>query len=184
LKKESSPFLVRGQASLAQPDVQSNALVVYPGSFDPMTNGHLDVARRAARTFTRLVVAVVSNPNKRPMFALEERVEMLREACADLPNVEVDSFDGLLVEYVRRRGAALIVKGLRIVADFEGEFTMALLNRKLAGHVDTMFLPASVEYAYVSSSSVREIFALGGDISDFVPPSVLRAMARLRGKVS
>jgi pantetheine-phosphate adenylyltransferase len=172
----------QGQASLAQS--QSHSLVVYPGSFDPLTNGHLDVARRAAQIFTRLVVAVVSNPNKRPVFGLDERVTMLREACADLKNVEVDSFDGLLVDYVRRRGAGLIVKGLRIVADFEGEFTMALLNRKLAGHVDTMFLPASVEYAYVSSSSVREIFALGGDISEFVPPSVLRAMARLRGKVS
>jgi pantetheine-phosphate adenylyltransferase len=161
-----------------------SAPVIYPGSFDPMTNGHLDVARRAAHNFPRLVMAVVANPNKRPMFALEQRLEMLREACKDLPNVEVDAFDGLLVDYVHRRGASLIVKGLRIVADFEGEFTMALLNRKLADHIDTMFLPASVEYAYVSSSSVREIFSLGGDVSEFVPPSVLRAMARLRGNNS
>ena len=163
--------------------VSHDAPVIYPGSFDPMTNGHLDVARRAARLFSRVIVAVVANPNKRPMFAAQARVAMLREACGDLPNVEVASFDGLLVDFVRQRNARLIVKGLRIVADFEGEFTMALINRKLAGSVDTMFLPASVEYAYVSSSSVREIFALGGDVSGFVPPSVLRAMADLRRDV-
>jgi pantetheine-phosphate adenylyltransferase len=160
-----------------------DAPVIYPGSFDPMTNGHLDVARRAARTFPHVVVAVVANPNKKPMFSAHARVAMLRDACSGLQNVEVASFDGLLVDFVRQRGARLIVKGLRIVADFEGEFTMALINRKLAGNVDTMFLPASVEYAYVSSSSVREIFALGGDVSDFVPPSVLRAMAELRRDV-
>ena len=159
---------------------KSTPLAVYPGSFDPVTNGHLDIIQRAARCFPRLLVAVVANPNKRPMFTLERRVELLREVCADMSNVDVDRFSGLLVDYVRRRDAQIIVKGLRIVSDFEHEFSMAVLNRKLRGGADTMFVPASIEYAYVSSSSVKEVFALGGDISDFVPPLVLRAMRALR----
>lgn len=153
---------------------------VYPGSFDPVTNGHLDIVRRAAAACPRLIVAVVANPNKKPLFTLAQRVALLREVCSGL-DVEVDSFEGLLVDYVRRRKASLIIKGLRIVSDFEYEFSMALLNRRLRGGVDTMFLPASLEYAYVSSSSVREVFSLGGDISDFVPAPVLRAMQR-RGR--
>jgi len=160
--------------------IDTSPLAVYPGSFDPVTNGHLDIIQRAARCFPRLLVAVVANPSKQPMFTLERRVELLREVCADMPNVEVDRFEGLLVEYVRRRQAQIIVKGLRIVSDFEHEFSMAVLNRKLRGGADTMFVPASIEYAYVSSSSVKEVFALGGDIADFVPPVVLRAMAALR----
>jgi pantetheine-phosphate adenylyltransferase len=156
-------------------------LAVYPGSFDPVTNGHMDIVRRAARCFPRLLVAVVANPSKQPMFTLRRRVELLREACASIPNVEVDQFSGLLVDFVRARGAQIIVKGLRIVSDFEHEFSMAVLNRKLRGGIDTIFVPASIEFAYVSSSSVKEVFALGGDISDFVPTVVLRAMERLRG---
>ncbi|MBC5823266.1 MAG: pantetheine-phosphate adenylyltransferase [Candidatus Eremiobacteraeota bacterium] len=158
----------------------SPACVIYPGSFDPVTNGHFDIVRRAARLFQTLIVAVVGNPGKSPMFGIEDRVAMLREACAQLPNVKVDSFTGLLADYVRFRQAALIIKGLRIVSDFEHEFSMALLNRKLEGGVETMFVPASLEYAYVSSSSVKEVFLLGGDIADFVPPAVLRAMQSLR----
>jgi pantetheine-phosphate adenylyltransferase len=156
-------------------------LAVYPGSFDPVTYGHLDIIQRAAKCFPRLLVAVVANPNKKPMFSLEQRVEMLREVCADITNVEVDRFSGLLVEYVHRREAQIIVKGLRIVSDFEHEFSMAVLNRKLRGGADTMFVPASIEYAYLSSSSVKEVLALGGDIADFVPPVVLRAMQQVRG---
>jgi len=152
---------------------------VYPGSFDPVTNGHLDIIRRAASHCLKLIVTVVSNPNKKPLLSLEQRVELLREVCGGLPGVEVDRFEGLLVDYVRRRGASLIVKGLRIVSDFEYEFSMANLNRRLGRGVDTMFLPASLEYAHLSSSSVREVFSLGGDISEFVPPAVLRAMKRL-----
>ena len=159
---------------------QPATLAVYPGSFDPVTNGHLDIVRRAARCFPRLLVAVVGNPNKRPMFTLEERVELLRDACASIPNVEIERFSGLLVDFVRDRGAQLIVKGLRIVSDFEHEFSMAVLNRKLQGGIDTIFVPASIEFAYVSSSSVKEVFQLGGDISEFVPPVVLRAMERTR----
>jgi pantetheine-phosphate adenylyltransferase len=155
-------------------------LAVYPGSFDPVTHGHLDIIRRAARCFPTLVVAVVSNPSKKPMFTMDERVALLRETCADLANVEVDRFSGLLVDYVRAKGAQIIVKGLRIVSDFEHEFSMAVLNRKLRGGADTLFVPASIEFAYVSSSSVKEVFSLGGDIADFVPPAVLRAMQRQR----
>ena len=161
--------------------VRSSPLAVYPGSFDPVTNGHLDIIARAARCFPRLLVAVVANPNKKPMFTLDRRVELLREACSGIGNVEVDQFSGLLVDYVRRNSAQIIVKGLRIVSDFEHEFSMAVLNRKLRGGADTMFVPASIEYAYLSSSSVKEVFALGGDIADFVPPNVLRAMRALGG---
>lgn len=156
--------------------VDNRRPAVYPGSFDPVTNGHVDIIARAARCFPRLIVAVVDNPQKRPMFTLDRRVELLREVCAGTSNVEVDQFSGLLVDYVRGVGAQVIVKGLRIVSDFEHEFSMAVLNRKLRGGPDTIFVPASIEYAYVSSSSVKEVFSLGGDISDFVPAVVLRAM--------
>jgi pantetheine-phosphate adenylyltransferase len=158
-------------------------VVVYPGSFDPVTFGHLDIVKRAAAQFPRVIVAVVANPSKSPMFSLAERVAMLREACAGLRNVEVDSFEGLLVDYVRAAGRALIIKGLRIVSDFEHEFSMALLNRKLRG-ADTIFMPASARFAYVSSSSIKEVFSLGGDVAEFVPSSVLRRMRarRVKGK--
>ena len=162
--------------SRAKPDSRKDFVVVYPGSFDPVTNGHLDIVRRAAAQFPRLIVAVVANPSKRPMFSLAQRVEMLREVCRGIPNVTIESFEGLLVDYVRRAGRALIIKGLRIVSDFEYEFSMALLNRKLRGGADTIFMPASLEFAFVSSSSVKEVFSLGGDIKEFVPPIVLRNM--------
>lgn len=155
-------------------------VAVYPGSFDPVTNGHVDIIRRAALYYPRLIVAVLTNPSKSPLLPLRERMLLLQEVCGNLSHVEVDCFEGLLVDFVRRRRATLIVKGLRIVSDFEHEFSMALLNRKLRGGADTMFLPASLEYAYVSSSFVREVFSLGGDISEFVPPAVLRAMTRMR----
>ncbi len=156
-------------------------VAIYPGSFDPVTNGHLDIIRRAAANYPSLIVAVVTNPSKKPLLSATQRVELLREVCKNMPQVEVDSFDGLLVDYARRRKASLIIKGLRIVSDFEYEFSMALLNRRLRGGVDTMFLPASLEYAYISSSSVREVFSLGGNIAEFVPPAVLRAMKTLGG---
>lgn len=170
----------RDRPNRARDGARGPILVVYPGSFDPVTNGHLDIIRRSAQFFGTLVVAVVANPAKTPMFSLDERVGMLREVCRGMHNVEVDSFEGLLVDFIKRRGATLIVKGLRIVSDFEHEFSMALLNRKLEDGVDTLFVPASLEYAYVSSSSVKEVFKLGGDVSEFVPTSVLRRMERLR----
>jgi len=161
---------------------RAGMVAVYPGSFDPVTFGHLDIVRRAAAQFARVTVAVVANPSKSPMFTLAERVAMLREACGGLRNVDIDSFEGLLVDYVRRFDRALIVKGLRIVSDFEHEFSMALLNRKLKGGAETIFMPASPEFAFVSSSSVKEVFALGGDVAEFVPQSVLRHMVARRRK--
>lgn len=152
--------------------------VIYPGSFDPVTNGHLDIIRRAARLFERLIVAVVANPGKVPMFSLDDRVAMLAGSCHDMANVEIDKFEGLLVDFVRSRGAQLVVKGLRIVSDFEHEYSMAVLNTKIKGGIDTVFLPASLEYAYLSSSSVKEVYSLGGDISEFVPLPVLKRMRR------
>jgi pantetheine-phosphate adenylyltransferase len=180
MRKARAPRAGSGKLAVAAP--RDRFVVVYPGSFDPVTFGHLDIVRRAAAQFPRVIVAVVANPSKTPMFTLAERVAMLSESCADIRNVAVDSFAGLLVEYVRSAGPALIVKGLRIVSDFEHEFSMALLNRKLRGGADTIFMPASPEFAYVSSSSVKEVFSLGGDVAEFVPPAVLRRMHARRAK--
>ncbi len=150
---------------------------VYPGSFDPITNGHMDIVRRAARVFPRLTVAVVVNPQKRsPLFTLEERERMIRESVADLPNVRVDHFRGLLADYLKTIEADLIVKGLRVVSDFESEMSTALMNRSLSKDVDTAFMMASAEFSFVSSSLVKEVFFLGGDVSAFVPAHVLRTM--------
>ena len=180
MKRASRGHRVAAPRRQAAP--RDDFVVVYPGSFDPVTNGHLDIVRRASAQFPKLVVAVVANPSKRPMFTLTERVAMLRDVCRPLHNVTIDSFEGLLVDYLRKAGHALIIKGLRIVSDFEYEFSMALLNRKLRGGADTIFMPASLEYAYVSSSSVKEVFSLGGNIAEFVPPAVLRRMRALREK--
>ncbi|TAM60750.1 pantetheine-phosphate adenylyltransferase [bacterium] len=150
---------------------------VYPGSFDPITNGHMDIVRRAARVFSRLTVAVVVNPQKRsPMFTLEEREQMIRESVGDLPNVRVDHFRGLLADYLKKIDADLIVKGLRVVSDFESEMSTALMNRSLSKEVDTAFMMASAEFSFVSSSLVKEVFFLGGDVSAFVPKHVLHTM--------
>lgn len=149
---------------------------IYPGSFDPLTMGHLDVIERAAAIFPRLLVAVVVNPQKRePLFNLEERKQMLREATAHLGNVEVADFRGLLADFVRRVGVRVIVKGLRVVSDFESEMSTALMNRSLSG-VDTIFLPSDPRFGFISSSLVKEVFLLGGDIGPYVPDAVLRTM--------
>ena len=155
-----------------------NAIV--PGSFDPVTNGHLDIIERAAHLFDNVTVAVVINSSKTPMFTLEERVEMLQEVCAHLSNVSVASFDGLLVEYAAQRGANVIVKGLRAVSDFEFELQMALMNRRLSPSVETVFMMTGAEYSYLSSSIVKEIARLGGSVKGLVPNSVTQ---RLRQKV-
>ncbi len=152
---------------------------IYPGSFDPLTNGHLDIIQRAARLVDELVVAVVQNPAKNALFTLQERQEILQECVASLGNVRVGSFAGLLVDYVREQQAQIIVKGLRAVSDFEFEFQMALLNRNLAPEVDTLFLMTAARHAFLSSSSVKEIASLGGSVSDLVPPYV---EGRLREK--
>lgn len=149
---------------------------IYPGSFDPVTRGHLDIIERASRVADRLIVSVLINSAKNPLFTVEERVQLLREETAYLPNVTVDSFDGLLVEHARKHGAHLIVRGLRAVTDFEYELQMSQTNRKIAPEVDTIFFTTSLEYAYLSSSTVKEVAGFGGDISAFVTPQVENAV--------
>ncbi|MES2705586.1 MAG: pantetheine-phosphate adenylyltransferase [Verrucomicrobiota bacterium] len=149
---------------------------IYPGSFDPVTNGHLDVIRRAALLFDRLVIAVADNSEKRPLFATEARVRLIRGSLADLPQVEVTSFRGLLVDFAHERGAVAIVRGLRAVTDFEYEFQMALMNRTLRADVETVFVAAREEYTYLSSRIIKEVARLGGDIARFVPPPVETAL--------
>ncbi|MBI5084670.1 MAG: pantetheine-phosphate adenylyltransferase [Acidobacteria bacterium] len=151
----------------------SNHLVaVYPGSFDPITNGHLDLVERCAPLVDRLVVAVLRNAHKNPLFSLEERVEMLREVLQPFPNVEIDSFDGLLVDYARHKKAQLLLRGIRAISDYEYELQMALMNRRLAPEIETMFMMAGEAYSFLSSKLVKEVIGLGGNISGLVPPSV------------
>ncbi|MDK2855101.1 MAG: pantetheine-phosphate adenylyltransferase [Bacillota bacterium] len=157
-------------------------IAVYPGSFDPVTNGHLDIISRAARIFDRVIVAVGRQANKKPLFSTEERVEMLRAVTADLPNVEVDSFDGLLVRYVRRRGANIVVRGLRAISDFDYEFQLTLTTKKLDDGIETLFMMTSSEYSFLSSSIVKEVASYGGCIRDMVPP-VVEAKLREKYKV-
>ena len=146
---------------------------VYPGSFDPVTNGHLNIIRRAAKTFDRLIVCVMVNGRKSPMFTAEERVEMLRQVTADIPNVVVDFSDGMLVDFAREAKASVIVKGLRAMSDFEHEFQMALINHKLAPDIDTMFLMTEHQFMYLSSSAVKELGRYKVDLSDFLPQSII-----------
>jgi len=156
-------------------------IAIYPGSFDPVTNGHLDVVFRAAKIFDRLIVAVLGNQEKAPLFTALERVEMLRGATAECANVEVDTFDGLLVEYVRQRQAQVILRGIRAISDYEYELQMALMNRRLEPNVETVFMLPAERYSYLSSRMVREIALLGGPIKEFVPAGVeerLRAKSR------
>jgi len=149
---------------------------IYPGSFDPLTNGHLYVVQRATKLFDRVIVAVATSESKHPRFTLEERVEMVAHAVRHLPSVEADSFDGLLVEYVERRSAQAVVRGLRAVSDFEFEFQLALMNRKLNERIETIFMMPKDTYTFLSSRIVKEIARLGGDVSSFVPASVQTAL--------
>ncbi|WP_018936945.1 pantetheine-phosphate adenylyltransferase [Thioalkalivibrio sp. ALJ24] len=151
---------------------------IYPGTFDPVTHGHTDIVRRGACLFDRVVVAVAANPGKSPAFPLETRVELTREALKDVPRVEVIGFDSLLAHFVRDQQATVILRGLRAVSDFEHEFQLAAMNRQLAPEVETLFLTPAEEYSFVSSSLVREIARLGGDVSKFVSPGVARMLAR------
>jgi pantetheine-phosphate adenylyltransferase len=153
-------------------------IVIYPGSFDPLTNGHLDVIQRAAKLFDRVVVAIAKNESKHPLFTLEERVELVRQCITHLPNVEADSFECLLVEYVEKRGGQAVVRGLRAVSDFEFEFQLALMNRKLNERVETIFMMPKDTYTFLSSRIVKEIARLEGDVSAFVPPHVQAALKR------
>ena len=151
----------------------NNGLCVYPGSFDPVTSGHVDLIERAAALFPKVTVAVLRNPDKRGCFPVEERIRMLRLVCAHLPTVQIDSFDGLLVDYLCAVDAMVVLRGLRAVTDFEKEFQMAQINRQIYPKAETLFLMASPDYAYVSSSVVRELGSFGGDVSAFVPASIL-----------
>ncbi len=148
------------------------ARALVPGSFDPVTNGHLDIIERAAAMFEGVIVAVARNPAKTPLFSVEERLEMLWEVCAPLPNVRVDAFEGLLIQYALEQDATVIVKGLRAVSDFEYELQMALMNRRLSSAVETVFMMTGAEYSYLSSSIVKEIARLGGSVKGLVPDSV------------
>jgi len=149
-----------------------DTLAVYPGSFDPLTNGHVDIISRGSRVFDRIIVAILLNVEKAPLFTVAERVEIAREVFAKYPNVEVDTFDGLLVEYARRRQAGVIVRGLRAISDFEFEMQMALMNRHLNPEVETVFMMPAVPYTYVSSRLVKEVVALGGSVTTLVPSLV------------
>lgn len=152
-------------------------IAIYPGTFDPMTRGHEDLVRRAARLFQHVVLAVAESPAKKPCFSLQARVDMAREILADLANVEVCGFNTLLMDFVHARGARVIVRGLRAVSDFEYEFQMAGMNRQLYPHVETVFLTPGEQYMFVSATMVREIARLGGDVSKFVQPAVARRLA-------
>jgi pantetheine-phosphate adenylyltransferase len=151
---------------------------IYPGSFDPLTNGHLDVIQRAAKLFDRVIVAVATNDSKKPLFALGERLALVKTAVKHLPHVEADSFDGLLIEYVVSRQAQAVVRGLRAVSDFEFEFQLALMNRKLNENIETIFMMPKDTYTFLSSRIVKEIARLGGNVSPFVPPHVEAALAK------
>jgi pantetheine-phosphate adenylyltransferase len=158
-----------------------STLAVYPGSFDPLTNGHVDIITRGARLFDRIIVSVLINAEKSPLFTMEERVEIAREVFKGMPNVEVDTFDGLLVDYVERRGAQVIVRGLRAVSDFEFEFQMALMNQRLNGRIETVFMMPAEQYTYISSRLIKEVFRLGGRVHGLVPDMVEE---RLRNKIA
>ncbi|MCL6557835.1 MAG: pantetheine-phosphate adenylyltransferase [Firmicutes bacterium] len=147
-------------------------IAIYPGTFDPVTNGHLDIIARGAALFDRLIVAVAENPGKKPLFSRAERLEMLREVLKDFPKVEVDFFDGLTVEYARSRGACAIIRGLRAISDFENEFVMALTNKKLAPEIETVFLMTEAQYSFISSSAIKEVASYGGCLKGMVPPLV------------
>ena len=153
-------------------------IAVYPGTFDPVTNGHLDLTDRGRKHFDRVVIAILRNAEKVPLFSIEERIDLLRTAVEGWDNVEVDSFDGLLVDYARDLGATFILRGIRAVSDFEYEMQMAMMNRKLDPRLETVFLVPSEAYSFVSSKLVREVAALGAPVGEFVPPNVVEALKR------
>jgi pantetheine-phosphate adenylyltransferase len=172
-------------ADEGQQPVASHAarlVAIYPGSFDPITNGHLDLIERASRLVDRLVVAILKNERKQPLFSVRERIEMVREVISPYPNVEADFFDGLLVDFATSRGAHLIIRGIRAISDYEHEWQMALMNRRLRPEIETMFLMAGEDHSFISSHLVKEVIRLGGQVSDLVPPAVEeRLKTRIHG---
>jgi pantetheine-phosphate adenylyltransferase len=157
-----------------------SAKALYPGTFDPPTNGHVDLIQRGSKLFEHLTVAILINPVKNPLFTVEERVEMLKEATASLPNVSIATFDGLMVEFARKQGASAVLRGIRAISDYEYEFQMALMNRRLAPEIETVFLQPAGRYSFISSRMLKEVFSFGGDVTGLVPPNVLK---RLRGRI-
>jgi len=157
-----------------------SAKALYPGTFDPPTNGHVDLIQRGSKLFEHLTVAILINPVKNPLFTVEERVEMLKEATASLPNVSIATFDGLMVEFARKQGASAVLRGIRAISDYEYEFQMALMNRRLAPEIETVFLQPAGRYSFISSRMLKEVFSFGGDVTGLVPPNVLK---RLRGRM-
>jgi pantetheine-phosphate adenylyltransferase len=160
---------------------QSRIVAIYPGSFDPITNGHLDMIERGSRLADRLIVAILENRRKTSLFSIQERVEMLTEVVRDYPNVEVGWFHGLLVDYVKERGANFILRGIRAISDYEYELQIAHMNRRLSPGVETVFLMAGEAYSFISSQLVKEVASLGGDVSGLVPPLVQQRLKRLLG---
>ena len=154
---------------------------LYPGTFDPPTNGHVDLIQRGARLFDHLTVGVLLNPVKNPLFTVAERVEMLQEAVSGIHNVSIATFDGLMVEYARSQGVSAVLRGIRAISDYEHEFQMALMNRRLAPEVETVFLQPAGRYSFVSSRMVKEVFSFGGDVTGLLPPNVLK---RLRARIN
>src|ERR1700744_2190157 len=153
---------------------------LYPGTFDPPTNGHVDLIQRGAKIFDHLTVAILINPVKNPLFTVEERVEMLREATSSMGNVSVGTFNGLMVEFARQEGATAVLRGIRAISDYEYEFQMALMNRRLAPEIETVFLQPAGRYSFISSRMLKEVFSIGGDVTGLVPPNVLK---RLRDRL-
>ena len=154
---------------------------LYPGTFDPPTNGHVDLISRGSRLFGHLTVAILNNPSKSPLFSVEERVEMLLEVTSSLDNVSVATFDGLMVDFARQQGASAVLRGIRAISDYEYEFQMALMNRRLAPEIETVFLQPAGRYSFISSRMLKEVFSLGGDVTGLVPPNVLK---RLRARIT
>ena len=166
------------------PPRQNMKLAVYPGSFDPLTNGHVDIIERGTHLFDKIIVAILVNVEKSPLFSMQERVDIVRQVFKGRPNVEVDTFEGLLVDYVARREADVIVRGLRALSDFEAEFQMALMNRRLSPDVETVFMMPAEQYTYISSRLIKEVFSLGGQVSGLVPDVVeSRLREKQKGKV-
>lgn len=155
---------------------------IYPGTFDPVTNGHLDIIKRAAKLFPELIVAIASNDVKRPFFSLQQRIKMVQSALGELPGVKVMGFDSLLIHFAKEQNAGVILRGLRAVSDFEYEFQLAGMNRKLSKTIETMFLTPSENYMFISSTLVREIATLGGDVSEFVPDVVVQALQTMQNE--
>ena len=166
------------------PRKSPNVVAIYPGSFDPITNGHLDLIQRGSRLFDRLIVAILRNETKEPLFSVEERIEMLLEVVHVYPNVEVDSFHGLLVDYATQHSATVLLRGIRAISDYEYELQMALMNRRLRPEIETVFMMSNEAYSFISSRLVKEVIGLGGNISGLVPPSVEARLVRQLSKTN